>query len=225
LADDPSQILPLSAALPGWNELLQAAGPALLVVIHHRMRISLQRRVEPEDVLQEALLHAWRDRAQFQWRGPKSFRSWVLTVIDHRIRDLVRYFEAEGRSTDRPVLSIGGGADTAGGELPPEVAESTTPSRLGAHREQSEHMRAALEGLPDELRHVVYLRLFEQRTFVDVAAQLGIGEQAARSRFRKGSEVYRRRLRTLVSSHWTEPQKIATDRVDESASGGGVPSV
>jgi hypothetical protein len=47
---------------------------------------------------------------------------------------------------------------------------------------------------------VVWLRLFEQQTMEQVASQLNIGVAAARRRFHKGAELYRRRLAAEVVS-------------------------
>jgi DNA-directed RNA polymerase specialized sigma24 family protein len=55
-------------------------------------------------------------------------------------------------------------------------------------------MRAALAGLPDDVREVVHLRLFEQLAVEAIAQRLGLGVSAVRHRFRKGAELYQQRL-------------------------------
>ena len=91
--------------------------------------------------------------------------------------------------------------------LPPEVAATTTPSRIGMHREQAERMRLALECLPESLREIVYMRLMEQRTVPEIASLLEVSEKTVRYRFYKGAELFRARLRTIVSSRWTIPSE------------------
>jgi hypothetical protein len=50
--------------------LIEAVGPAsLLVVIKSRMSAKLCRQTTAEDILQEALLRAWRSRDGLEWRG------------------------------------------------------------------------------------------------------------------------------------------------------------
>lgn len=210
---------PLLADSPGaWDALIESIGPAsLLVIINLRLGERLRRQVTPEDVLQESLLQAWRDRESFEWRGMKSFRAWLLTLIDHRIRDFARHYESVSRAPTKPATRISL-SPSSESSLPAEIMGSTTPSRLTSHRERAAQMRIALDALPEELRNVVYLRIFEQLTFVNIAATLEIGEEAARSRFRKGSELYRRRLQTLVSSHWTNSKDSGTDRGGDYAS-------
>jgi len=206
----------------GWAKLIDALGPAsLIVIINRRMEVSLRRKVAAEDVLQDALLLAWRDRAQCDWRGLRSFRSWLLTLIDHRIVDLAKHHAAAKRDSSVPVLSLAGPAAFGMSDVPMEVAASTTPSRLGIHREQAQRMQAALDSLPEDHRTVVFMRLFEQRTVSQIAAMLGTTEKTVRYRFYKGAELFRARLRTLVSSRWTRRAESGAEPAGEIASEDG----
>ena len=121
-------------------------------------------------------------------------------IIAHRILDAADHGSA-GKRAGGPAVPFssldGTGATTTAGEggLP---AGSTTPSRLAAYREEAEVMRVALAGLPEEFREIVGLRLFEQCPLEEIAARLDLGVEAVRHRFRKGSELYVRRLRTAL---------------------------
>ena len=199
---------PFDGTPAAFDSLIEAVGPAsLLVVIEGRMSRALRALHAPEDVFQEALLHAWRDRARLEWRGLKSFRSFLLSVIDNRIRDLNDLARARKRGGDGGgedgvrLVRIEAPASTDDGR-PRDGAlfASTTPSRIAAYREERAAMQAALGVLPDELRDVVRLRLFEQLTLEEIASRLGIGEPAARQRFRKGAAIYRRKLEAALAT-------------------------
>lgn len=189
-----------------WDRLIESVGPAsLIVAIGERMGAVLRARLEPCDVWQEVLLLAWRDRGAFEWRGTASFRSWLLTIADHRIRDLLQYETAEKRGAAAPTLRIDAqarrdsGSSSSDGVFAGPIA-STTPSRVASLREEANAMRVALSGLDDEVRDVLRLRLFEERQIDEIARELGIGESAVRHRFRKGLEEYGRRLRAQIAS-------------------------
>jgi RNA polymerase sigma factor (sigma-70 family) len=204
-----------------WDRLIEAVGLAsLLAVIEDRLGGTLKRRVTAEDVMQETLLHAWRDRARHEWRGLKSFRNWLLTIADHRIHDLADQAAARKRGGDVATLPIDGRPPTRHGggfNLP---WESTTPSRIAVYREQAEAMRAASAGLPDELREVVRLRLFEQLKVEEIAERLHLGASAVRHRFRKGAELYQQKLTAeLATRSWSVSRvlrpKLAADSSPE----------
>ncbi len=188
----------------GWLNAVEAIGPAsLLVVIEARMGADLKARTTPEDVLQEALLQAWRDRGQIEWRGLRAFRTWLLTIIDHRIRDIAEYHAAQKRGGgQRPRPLAGGGSQDHGNAMFEPIA-STTPSRLATYREQAAAISETLRALPDDVQQVVRMRLLEQLPIAEIAARLGIGESAVRHRFRKGAALYRQGLMTILSSHFT----------------------
>lgn len=198
--------LPPAANSPGaWDELVESIGPAsILVIIDSRMSTGLKRRLAPEDIWQESLLHAWRDRHQYTHTGPKGFRSWLLTIVDHRIHEAVVREGAQKRGgglTETPLSNLVGSRDAGGGNSqPPCPLSSTTPSRVAIYREQAEAMRAALEGLPDDLQAVVRSRLFEQRTLEQTAADLGVTLAAVRYRFARGVEAYREALHAHFAS-------------------------
>ncbi len=191
----------LSDSPAAWDGLIEAVGPAsLLVVIESRMSAALRRQSTPEDVLQDALMHAWRDRATCEWRGLKSFRSWLLTIIDHRICEASDREGAVKRGGGRPPVRFHHPGEGTGSGSDWGPAGSTTPSRIAIYREQCEAMRAALASLPDEYREVVRLRLYEQLSLEQIAERLGIGLYAARHRFRKGGDIYFERLRAEFTS-------------------------
>lgn len=193
---------PLPDDAEEWGRLIEEAGPAsLLVAIEGRMGAALRRSATAEDVLQEALLAAWRSRASTRWQGPRAFRAWLLTIATNRLRDLVDANGAEkrGGGSATPTFSELAAADAPSSlELGPVA--STTPSRALQVRERADVMRAALESLPDALREVVRLRLFEERSVAEVAAALGIGVSAVKHRFLAGAAEYRRRLQAELWS-------------------------
>jgi len=193
---------PLLQPSPGdWERLIEAVDPAsLLIVIDRRMGSALRRSVTADDILQETLLHAWRDRASFVWQGLRSFRSWLLTIIDHRISHAAQRQAATKRQGEARAVPMDGDDSAAMPSAADFPAGSTTPGRLAMYREHAEMMKTALEELPEEFREIVRLRYFEQRTLDDIAEQLGLGKAAVRHRFRKGSEIYVRRLRTALRS-------------------------
>lgn len=183
-----------------WDRLIRQIDPAaLLLIVESRMGEALRRRCAPEDILQESLLSAWRDRDRCEWRGRKSFRAWLLTIIDHRLRDAVAREGALKRGGGGSPLSLSDVASSPSGASAAPIA-STTPSRIALYREKAEAMRAALETLPDDVRDIVRLRLFEQLSLDDIGKGAGLDASTVLRRFRKGAELYYKRLRDVMTS-------------------------
>lgn len=186
-----------------WTALVEAAHPpSLLVVIASRMGAALRARCTAEDVWQEALLHAWRDRDRASWPDVAAFRRWLLAIIDHRLHDLADEVGRKKRGGGAPDLAIDGVARADGGSTADPVyagpVASTTPSRVVSDRETADAMGRALEALDADVRDVVRLRLFEDLTMEEVARRTGLGLSGARHRFRRGAEAFRRRLAELM---------------------------
>jgi RNA polymerase sigma-70 factor (ECF subfamily) len=181
-----------------WTHLIEAANPAsLLIAIGSRMGAELRQRVSEEDIWQETLLKAWNGRRGFTWQDTPSFGRWLLRIAENSIGDQRDYERAGKRDMRRSdALPARTESSSDAGSTGPsfEPWGSTTPSRIVSEKERAEKMRAALEGLPEEVREVVHLRLFEDLMLEEIAERLGLGISAVRHRFRKGSELYRRRL-------------------------------
>lgn len=195
----------------GWDDAVAAANPAsLLLVIEDRMGPALRERMGADDILQDSLLHAWRDRHSFKETGLRRFRNWLLSIIDHRIGDARDHAAAMKRGGGVRTLPLGPAGTSDGPVL--SVPTSTTPSRVAWYREQAAAIRAAIESLPDDLRPVVRLRLVEQLQVERIAEQLGIGPSAVRHRFRRGAEMLQSRLTSLLGT-----RAEAAERADSAA--------
>lgn len=207
----PKTDAPMSLAVrwPAWNELIEAMNPAsLLVVIHGRLPPALG--VEAEDILQETIAKAWQYREQTTWLGFRATRSWLLTIADHCI--------AGARDHESALKRGGGNVKTISalspmGEAPFDAAHSTTPSKVASYREQAAILRAAFEDLPENVRDITRLRLMEQRTMREIAEQTGLPLATVQHRVRRGSELFRERVRSRIALSTLGP---APERTTES---------
>jgi RNA polymerase sigma-70 factor (ECF subfamily) len=186
---------PLASDDPlAWERLIECVGPpAMLVRIRSRMGPALLARQSAEDLWQETLLYAWRDRGRHEWKGPAAFKGWLLAIAENRIRDALDREGAQKRGALQAALE-----DST--PLEEWARTSSTPSRHAAHREEGALLWEALQGLPDELREIVRLRVFEGVGPPEIAERLDLGLAAVKHRLRRGSELYRTRLVSLASS-------------------------
>jgi len=129
-----------------------------------------------DDLVQETLLHAWKNRAQF--RGDASPLTWVLSIARNRIRMRNRALgktsevEAALRAVERE-------------EIPQDVLRSA---------ELAGAVRRALDGLDPAHAEALLLRYFDGRSVRQIAAALGESEKAVESRLHRAREAMRERL-------------------------------
>lgn len=144
------------------SALFERHARRLLGFAHYRMGSELRGRYEAEDVVQETLLRAARDFADFQYDTPGAFYRWLTTIARHTMADLARH-EGRLRRSPEELIALSG----------VDLANSLTPSRVAAQREQLAALNVRLETLPDDYREVIILSKFEGLDTAEVAARMG----------------------------------------------------
>lgn len=160
----------------------------LAVLIYFKLSPESRRDSEIEDILQETLLRAFKDLNGFAYRSPGSFVRWLSSIADHVIVDRLRYLSRDKRAGAE--LRFRSETNPAG----PDPADSRTPSRIFAQREQFAHLLELLAQLPPDYREALLMAKFEGLSTREIAARL------AKSRENVALLVYRavKRLRALA---------------------------
>lgn len=156
-----------------FGVLFGACAERVLLYIRMRMSKALRARVEPEDILQETGLAAFRDIGSLEPRGRGAFSRWLCAVAENRIRDTRDYHGAQKREAlgrqEGITLVIEG-----------LLRSATGPLSAAARKEEQGLLQQKLEGLPEDERAAVMLRFFGGMTVTDIAQELAMSESAAR---------------------------------------------
>jgi RNA polymerase sigma-70 factor (ECF subfamily) len=178
------------------GELLDRYRGRLRQMVAVRVDPRLVARVDPSDVVQEALAEASRKLAQYLRDRPVAFYPWLRQIAWERLVHLhSRHIGAQKRSVMREYRGDFVPDQSAMQLVDRLMASGTSPSRRVARDEMRQRVRRALQHLPPQYREVVILRHLEQLAFEEVAGVLGISEAATRSRYRRAME----RLHNLLS--------------------------
>jgi RNA polymerase sigma-70 factor (ECF subfamily) len=131
------------------------------------------RRAMAEDVVQEAFLSVWRSGRRYDSaRG--SVRSWILSVVHNRAVDAFRRAVVKD---SRDVPDAGFTERMAA----PELTEAEVE-----RRDDAQHVRAALDGLPVDQRRVIELAYFGGFTHTQIAEILKLPAGTVKGRMRLG---------------------------------------
>ena len=196
---------------PDTDELLRRAGAGdrsaegqlldrhrgrLRQMVAVRIDPRLVARVDPSDVVQEALAEAARTLPRYLRDRPVPFYPWLRQIAWERLVHLhAQHVGAQKRSVTREYRGDFVPDQSAMQLVDRLVASGTSPSRRVAGEEMRQRVRRALQQLPPQYREVVILRHLEQLAFDEITGVLGISQAATRSRYRRAME----RLHNLLS--------------------------
>lgn len=192
---DPGTVTPPHRDPDAWPALIGSLGVEnILVLIASWMKPRLRQEMSAEDLWQDTLYMAWRDRESHEWQDAYTYRQWLLGIARNRMRDAVTMMTTQKRGGGKSLHPLSTLASADWKKLPALPMSSTTPSRVAQGRERLDAMEQELRALPDELRDAVRLRVFEQLPMARVAEQLGVTLAIAKKRVYLGSSLYRTRL-------------------------------
>jgi RNA polymerase sigma-70 factor, ECF subfamily len=161
-----------------------------------RLDPRLAARLDPSDVVQEALAEADRRLDAYARERPLPFYPWLRQLAADRLADAHRrHLRAARRAVHREAAAAVGLPDASAEELAERLlARGGGPSEAARRQELRGRVRAALAALPEADREVLALRHLEGLSAREAAAVLGLSEAAIKSRALRAMQ----RLRGLL---------------------------
>ena len=187
-ADDTDTELLLRRAEEGdaaaRGRLLARHQERLRRLVGFRLDRRLAARVDPSDVVQDALADAARDLGGYLRDRPLPFYPWLRRLAWERLVKLHRrHVQARRRSVLREEPAAPPLPDESALELADRLlTRAASPSEAAVREELKRRVRAALNGLPDRDREVLVMRYLEGLANAEIAAALEISEGAVKMR-------------------------------------------
>ncbi|MCA9238290.1 MAG: sigma-70 family RNA polymerase sigma factor [Planctomycetales bacterium] len=174
-------------------EFVESNRPALLAFIRSRTGAHLAKKVEPEDILQEASMEGIRSLGKTPLENWDPLH-WLFQVCERKIIDAHRrFFESQKRAASREAELPEGSA--AGMGLANLLAASmTTPSEAFSRDQRQLRVLAALDVLPEDQREALRLRYIEGRSLKEIADTMQKSEMAAAGLLKRGLQALRNRM-------------------------------
>jgi RNA polymerase sigma-70 factor, ECF subfamily len=138
----------------------------------------LQNREEAEDVVQDALVRAWKTR--WRVRDPEKFPAWLSTIARHRAHDIFR---------KRRTVPLGE-------HLEGHALSCPSTNTIDVDRQ----LHSALADLPELHRAALTLRYFEEMDYATIENTLGLSNGALRGILGRALASMRKQLRPALAS-------------------------
>ena len=163
------------------DRLLVKVRPFMRRAVDVRMDPRLRSRVDPSDVVQEALAEANRRIHDYLDRRPMPFPLWVRQLAFENLYRLHRFHVGAGRRSVASELPLAEDSSAALGRQ--VLAREDGPLQGLLDRELAQRVREGLARLADADREVLLMRSFEGLSNQEVAEALGLEPAAASQRF------------------------------------------
>ncbi len=150
-----------------------------------------ENATDAEDVVQDAYVRAWKNFTSYDETRP--FEGWLFRIITNRVIDMRRRQKRVPMfSLDTPVYS-----DDEGQPMSHEfAAPDSNPEELVMNQVMDGRLQLALDNLPDDYRIAILLCDVEQRSYQEIAEEMGCAIGTVRSRIHRARVMLRRHMET-----------------------------
>jgi RNA polymerase sigma-70 factor (ECF subfamily) len=178
------------------QRLLTRHRDRLRQMISVRLDRRLAARVDPSDIIQEALADAARGLDEYLRDRPVPFYPWLRRFAWERLVEVNRrHLQARRRSVAREEpLYLHLPDQSARALIDHLLCKGTSPSGRLMSQELREKVQAALDRLEPRDREILVLRYLEQLSTAECAAALGIGVGAVKMRHLRALQRLRAEL-------------------------------
>jgi RNA polymerase sigma-70 factor (ECF subfamily) len=182
-----------SGDAPAREQLLARHRQRLKRMVAIRLDRRIAARVDPSDIVQEALADAARRLDDYLRERPMPYYPWLRRLAADRLDKAHRRHTARRRSVEREEPP----------ELPSEsalklaerlLAPNTDPAHAALRKEKRQRVRDLLDQLSAGDREVLVLRFLERLSTSEAAEVLGVSAGAVRLRLMRALERLRENL-------------------------------
>lgn len=186
------------------EELCRRYQQRVLAAVRLRIGKGLRRKVESWDIVQEAMIDAFKGIDAFDFRTEGAFLKYVNKIVENRIRDAAQHWKAKRRDVDREMRYD---APAKQDEAPrfDGLADNAalSPSRVISTQEDLALLEQAMDllGQDDPVQQELIIAMnLEGRTYSELSEELGISVDAVRMRSRRAMESLAKIFRRLERS-------------------------
>ena len=178
------------------NTLLMRHAARLRAMIALRIDSRLAPRLDPSDIVQDALAEAHRKLPAYIDNRAVPFYPWLRKIAwEKLVQSHRKHVYAQRRSVRREAGQLDLSGDSKMLLVDRLANSSASPSDALAREEMAARVVSALADLPRQDHEIIVLKHLENLTFIEVAVVMEMTEEAVRSRYRRAIE----RIHKIVS--------------------------
>lgn len=177
------------------GQLLQWYANYLTILASTQLDRRLRRRLNPSDIVQEAMLAAHQDFADFRGESQGEWLCWLRTILIHTLhRSFKKHVKVEKRDVRREVSlnavcnRLEESAVHLAAMLP---ATGQSPSASARAHERGVEIANALSKLRPSYREVITLRVLQGLSFDEIAERMDRSSGAVRMLWLRALESFR----------------------------------
>ena len=177
------------------GELLQWYSNYLSVLANTQLDRRLRRRVNPSDIVQEAMLAAHRDFPGFRGTSQGELLCWLRQILIHTLHaSFSRHVKAEKRDIRKEISidAISARLENSASRLPFVLARDTeSPSAPLQAEENLVRLGEQLDQLKPHYRDIIVFRIIDGLSFDEIATRMGKSSGAVRMLWLRALEAYK----------------------------------
>lgn len=140
-----------------------------------------------DDVVQDAMVRAFRAFGQFRGESP---RAWLLAIV----RNCARTAQAGRGRAVALVMTESALSEEAAAEMSHKADPGPTPEEEVQRNETIGRVRTAIEAIPEPFREAVVLRDLEELSYAEIAEVTGVPIGTVMSRLARGRAMLAKEL-------------------------------
>jgi RNA polymerase sigma-70 factor (ECF subfamily) len=177
------------------ERLLERYRDYLRLLARLHMDPRLRRKLDPSDVVQEALLQAHANRETFRGSSEPELAGWLRRILANTLAQVMRRFGRQRRDLALE-RSLEQAVDASSARLEAWLAaDQSGPSEQVERHEQLVRVAEALALLPDDQREALELRHLQGQSVADIARLMDRTQTSVAGLLRRGLM----RLRELLA--------------------------
>jgi RNA polymerase sigma-70 factor (ECF subfamily) len=163
----------------------------LRILAHLHLDPRLRGKLDPSDVVQQAMLQAHQGLGQFRGRTEAERTAWLRQILARCLANAARDFHRDRRDVNREQsleAELGASSLRLGAWL---AADQSSPSQCAGRSEEAVRLAEALAQLPEAQREALILQHWLGRSLVEIGEQLGRSRAAVAGLIKRGLKQLR----------------------------------